>query len=176
MHAQRHASVLSVATLVLVALTSAIPAGAGGVVTSSLMVPVDGLVFMPGGGFENVMLTGRVHLVTQVQQPSDPCTPSDPCRVFVNLADVTGMGLTSGLDYVAIGAVNLIPSDPCSPSDPCRAQLTIMPVAVPPNPIHPPNPIMPITFEISLAFDETGHLLEDGTTVGLPSCSTDVCL
>ena len=144
-------------------------AAAQHVVTSSLMVPVDGLVFQPGGNLENVALTGRVHLVTQFT-PGDPCIPSDPCRVFVNLADVKGIGLLSLSSYIAIGAVNL----DCIPTDPCVPQFAIMPVAVPPTPITPPNPIMPITFVVRLAFDESGHLSADGTTVGLAECTHDL--
>src|SRR5207248_9800646 len=111
---------------VLLAFITAIPlAAAGDLVTSSLMVPVDGLVFAPGGALENVALTGRVHLVTQ---QGDPCTPIDPCHVYVNLADVKGIGLASGAVYIAVGAANLpftVPPNPVSP------QFVIMPVSVP---------------------------------------------
>ena len=156
----------SVVVAVLLALVVTMPSTTfAGNVTSSLMLPVDGLVFTPGHGFENVTLSGRVHLVTQT--PGDPCTPTDPCRLFVNLADVKGVGVLSGADYIAIGAVNLPFTSPTPP--PILPQFLIMPVAVPnPPPITPPNPIMPITFQIDLLLDETGHLVTNGTSVSVP--------
>src|SRR5258708_6945259 len=121
-------SLRSTVVPVPLAFITAIPlAAAGDLVTSSLMVPVDGLVFAPGGALENVALTGRVHLVTQLA-PGDPCSPTDPCHVYVNLADVKGIGLASGAVYVAVGAANLpftVPPNPISP------QFVIMPVSVP---------------------------------------------
>jgi hypothetical protein len=159
-------SVSSLVVAVLVAL--AVPAHAGSAVTSSLMAPIDNLVFTPGGDHEEVVLSGRVHLVTRYD-PSNGCLPTDPCRVFVNLAHVAGVGVESGLDYIAIGAVNLA----CTPTDPCFPQFVTMPVAVPPNPIVPPNPVLPITFAVTIGFDEFGRLSLDGTTVALGSCSGD---
>ncbi len=160
-------SILVVVALVLTAVTFAATASAGPV-TSSLMVPVDGLVFAPGGGSESVLLSGHVHLVAQSVPPT-PIIPGNPIHMFVNLADVTGIGLTSGLDYVAIGAVNLdfVPPSPIAP------QFVIMPVAIPPSPIIPPNPIMPITFLITPGFDDTGHLSLDATSVTVPVCTSD---
>ena len=70
-----------------------------------------------------------VHLVTQLT-PGDPCTPTDPCHVYLNLADVKEIGLASGAVYIAVGAANLpftVPPNPISP------QFVIMPVSVPPN-------------------------------------------
>jgi len=164
-------SLRSTFALFLFALIAAIPvAAAEGVVTSSLMVPVDGLVFNPGGTLEGVALTGRVHLVTRVQ-PGEPCQRSDPCHVYVNLADVKGIGLSSGALYVAIGAASPPFATPMPP--PILPQFVIMPVSTPPNPITPPNPVLPITFVVTLAFDQAGTLSPGATTVGLPACSLD---
>jgi hypothetical protein len=163
----------SIAASVLFALATLVSAGglAAGPVTSSLMVPVDGLVFQPGGTFESIALTGRMHLVTQFY-PTDPCIPNDPCRVFFDLADVKGIGLPSGNSYVAIGAVTTT----CMPVDPCFPSFTILPVSVPNGPpIAPPSPIMPITFSVRIAFDSAGHLSTDGIVVQLPGCNTDIC-
>lgn len=143
---------------------------ATGPVVSSVMVPLDGLVFQPNGALESVALTGRMHLVTQVY-PTDPCSPTDPCTIFFDLADVKGVGLPSGNSYVAIGSVNAS----CIPNDPCFPSFTILPVSIPPNPIIPPDPIMPITFSVRVAFDASGHLSVEGTVVQLPGCSLDVC-
>src|SRR5438477_1139812 len=148
-------SLRSTVVPVLLAFITAIPvAAAGDLVTSSLMVPVDGLVFAPGGALEKVALTGRVHLVTQLS-PTDPCQPTDPCHVYVNLADVKGIGLASGAVYIAVGAANL----PFTVPNPVSPQFVIMPVSTPPSPIVPPNPVLPITFVVTLGFDESGHLL-----------------
>jgi hypothetical protein len=163
----------SIAASLLFALAPLVSDGvsAADPVTSSVMVPVDGLVFQPGGTFESIALTGRMHLVTQFY-PNDPCTPTDPCRVFFDLADVKGIGLPSGNTYVAIGAV----TTSCTPVDPCFPSFTILPVSSPvPPPIIPPDPIMPITFSVRIAFDSTGHLSTDGIVVQLPGCSTDIC-
>jgi len=163
----------SIAATALFALATLVSAGvsAEGPVTSSVMVPVDGLVFQPGGTFESVALTGRMHLVTQ-SIPNDPCTSSDPCSVFFNLADVKGIGLPSGNNYIAIGAVTTT----CYPVDPCFPSFTILPVSSPnPPPIVPPSPIMPITFSVRIAFDSAGHLLTDGIVVQFPGCNTDIC-
>ncbi len=46
--------------------------------------------------------------------PGDPCTPTDPCRSFNGLLDLTTSALTAG-DYV-LGVCQ--PSDPCVPGDP----------------------------------------------------------
>ena len=164
----------SIAATVLFALATLVSAGVSAAypVTSSVMVPVDGLVFQPGGTLESIALTGRMHLVTQFT-PTDPCIPSDPCRVFFDLADVKGIGLPSGNTYVAIGAV----TTSCTPVDPCFPSFTILPVSAQPipPPITPPNPIMPITFSVRIAFDSTGHLSTDGIVVQLPGCNTDIC-
>jgi len=158
-------------TLCVVAIAFSSSAPAAGPVTSSVMVPVDGLVFAPGGTFESVALTGHMHLVTQFL-PQDPCAPVDPCKVFFDLADVKGVGLPSGNSYVAIGSVNAS----CTPSDPCLPSFTILPVSTGnAAPAIPPNPVMPITFAVRIAFDATGHLSTEGTIVQLPGCSFDVC-
>lgn len=178
---------LRLAMSVFLSLGLAVTAAAAGLVTSSLMVPFTGL-FNPGGTNEPVALTGRVHIVTQLQ-PGDPCAPGDPCRLFVNLADVKGVGQNSGARYIAIGAQVLQPTDPCTPgdpctptdpcipTDPCRIQFVIMPVSTPGEPNAPANPVMPITFFVVLAFDSTRHLIPNGTIVSLQStCTTDFCL
>ena len=156
---------------IVVGLALASTAVAAGLVTSSLMVPFTGL-FSPNG-FESVALVGNVHIVTQLY-PGDPCHPTDPCRVFVNLADMKGIGLNSGRPYVAIGADVLYPTDPCMPTDPCRAPFVIMSVATPSDPTFPSDPVLPITFEVVLALDPASHLLQDGTVVSLPECVHDV--
>jgi hypothetical protein len=110
-------------------------------VTTSFWVTVDGPTF--SGPSESVALTGRVHIVTQVIPPT-PIIPPDPIRVYINLADVHGIGLTSGFHYVAVGAVQTF---------------------IPPDPIIPPNPIMPIDLSISLGFDESWSLVEASANV-----------
>jgi hypothetical protein len=162
-----HAS-KSVVGIALSAVAIAFSAAASAV-TSSVMVPVDGFVLSPGSALESVALTGRMHLVTQY--PNDPCSPTDPCKVFFDLADVKGVDLPSGNSYVAIGSVNAS----CSPGDPCFPSFTILPVSTgDSSPAILPNPIMPITFAVRIAFDASGHVSTEGTVVQLPGCTRDV--
>jgi hypothetical protein len=152
-----------------IALTFSIGASAAGPVTSSVMVPIDGLVFQPAGGLESIALTGHMHLVTQFF-PTDPCIPNDPCRVFFDLADVKGVGLPSGNSYIGIGSVNAS----CYPVDPCFPSFTIMPVSTGNTTTAiPHDPIMPITFSVRIAFDATGHLSTQGIVVQL-ECTHDI--
>jgi len=65
-------------------------------------VTVDPGPCMPGGVGEVVALTGQAHVVAQVLQPVP--TGDRQVRLYVNLGDVTGVGLTTGLAYHAVGA------------------------------------------------------------------------
>ena len=93
------------------------PAEGGQPVTSSVQIPLAGTVFVPlsDGSFDQVALSGFVHVVTRVIPP-DPLVPPDPLRIQINLDQVSGVGDISGLRYNATGAnrVNLasIPTDP----------------------------------------------------------------
>ena len=115
------------------------------IVTSSLQLPfmIDvfvGNVPQP----EMVTLSGKIHILTHVTQPGDPCSPGDPCRgvpigIHTNLDNVEGMGKVTGMTYHADGVFRmdstftmpgsfaflanfrLLPGDPCAPGDPCRS-------------------------------------------------------
>jgi hypothetical protein len=77
--------------------------------------------------------------------------------VHINLAGVSGIGLTTGVTYITIGMTtsNL----PCTSPDPqpLFPQFIIIPTSHPNPPIRP-NPIMPITFSVQLHFDSAGDL------------------
>jgi hypothetical protein len=96
-----------------------------------------------------------------------PPNPIEPIGVYMNLADVKGIGAARDLDYVAIGAFQgTLDRSPDGP--PIFPQFMIMAVHIPPNPIVPGNPVKPITFAVTLAFDKAGNLLADGTSVAFP--------
>ena len=150
------------------------PAAARGIVTSSFVYQFASL-FNPGGDNEPVMLNGGVHIVTQVS-PGTPCAPTVPCNIYINLADMHGVGRFSGRRYVAVGADMLTLTDPI-PGNPVRAEFVIMPVSQPTDPIIPGNPLMPIVFEVVLGFDAGGHLdpgLINVTVPGGAGCG-DAC-
>jgi hypothetical protein len=98
------------------ALCTYAPAEGSQPVTSSVQIPLAGTVFVPlsEGSFNQVALSGMVHVVT-CAAPGDPCAPTDPCRIQINLDQVFGVRDISGLRYNATGAnrINLafIPSD-----------------------------------------------------------------
>ncbi|HEY3137300.1 MAG TPA: hypothetical protein VGL29_14825 [Blastocatellia bacterium] len=139
--------------LLLFALPSAGGAAGSSHVTTSLMIPLNGSVFVNlGTQSEQVNLSGPIHLLTQVFQPGVPCQPGDPCRssvsIHTNLAGVMGVGETSGLIYrltgaqdfefeemlpislFFLGSYRLTPGDPCRllPVDPCRSEEHFLPV------------------------------------------------
>jgi len=145
------------------------PAQAGGVVTTSLFLPLQGTVVQPTDPCrENVPLGGMVHVVSIV--PPSPFTPPSPIKLHFNMAGVLGTGETSGNTYIATGAaqVDIVPPSPI----------------VPPNPIVPPSPIfqlegtgscagqaqLPVSF--NLLFDQSGHLLPS-SSASFGQCSVD---
>lgn len=89
-------TVLSVLTVLLLAATADVPAA---VLTSSVTIPVAGIV---NGLPESVSLSGSVTIVSRLS--SDPLTgESMRNRITIKLVNVSGVGLTSGAKYVATG-------------------------------------------------------------------------
>lgn len=111
------------------------------------------------------MLSGGVHMVTQVS-PGSPCVAFLPCNIYINLADMHGVGVRSGRRCVAVGADLLTPVEPITPVDPIRAEFVTMPVSHPTDSVIPGNPLMPITVEIrGLLFDDAGHLIPESIKI-----------
>lgn len=118
---------------------------------------------------ETVDFAGVVHVVTKVPG-GNSCAPTDPCRVFVNLANVNGVGRRSGGVYQFVGAAN--------------AKLTSAQVgvatkvklggfrAVPPNPIIPSDAI---SVQVTLTLDGQGGAAVGDVELGAVSCGVDVC-
>ena len=148
---------LAAVALCAIAKLTATPVDAGGVVTTSMFLPLQGSVVNPAGACagEQVALSGMIHVVS-IFVPPTPIIPPDPIKLHFNMAGVLGTGL-SGNTYVATGAAqaDVIPPTPI----------------VPPSPIVPPTPIfqlegtgscagqaqLPVNFD--LLFDAGGHLL-----------------
>jgi hypothetical protein len=84
-------------------------------------------------------LSGIMAALAQIQSPGDPCTPVNPCRSVPVRMEATGVGLSTGTTYRAVGAsiVNVTLSMPGTFA--WQAGLRF----VPPSPIVPPNPIVP---------------------------------
>ena len=128
--------------LLAVALCLTVPAYGAPPVTTSLQVPLDGTVFVPlNNGVDTVVLTGYVHVVTQVPTPGDPIQPSDPIRIHVNLDQVAGVGDLTGFRYVGTGMnrINL----PTTPGDPMNLGFDLLALELPPDPVLPTDPVFP---------------------------------
>jgi hypothetical protein len=133
------------------------PAQGAQPVTSSIQITLAGAaVFVPlsDGSFDQVALSGMVHVVTHAA-PGDPCAPTDPCRIQINLDQVSGVGDISGLRYNATGAnrINL----PSLALDSINLGFNLMPA---PPPIVPPNPIIPLDISFIVTFNpDMGELM-----------------
>jgi hypothetical protein len=120
-----------------------------------------------GIGGEPVLLTARVHVITQV---TFPLIPNDPMRIDVraNLAQGAGIGLTTGLLYSATGADSIAPYFiPDGP--PVLPPLVLGFRLVPEGPPGiPPDPILPLPLRLTLDFDELGNLVAGEVSVFYP--------
>ena len=155
----------------------ATPVDARGAVTTSLFLPLQGLVLNPNASCpEQVPLSGMVHVVS-IFYPSPPpisqAPGPPPIRLHFNMAGVMGTGLSSGSTYVATGAQDvLIPNPP-----------PITPQGFALSPLPPPifqlegtdscagQAQLPVNF--NLMFDGSGHLLP-GSSASLGQCTTDL--
>jgi hypothetical protein len=81
-------------------------------IVSDIWLSIAGPVFYPpspcmlGGIGENVSLHGMVHVLAMVDMATDYV------MIFINLADVKGMGAITDMTYLAVGAVKTGASDP----------------------------------------------------------------
>jgi hypothetical protein len=152
------------------------PVDAAGAITTSVFLTLVGTVFAPTDPCvpppgENVALNGLVHVVSIVPPPpiSQSSSPP-PIKLYFNIADLIGTGSSTHNTYIGAGAMNFAfaPTEPCTPTDPC----------------HPP-PVQfslqstvgcaaqPLIVNFALAFDATGHLLQDSSSASLPQCTSD---
>src|SRR5579872_3975954 len=60
---------------------------------------------------DEVRLSGTMAALVQIQQPSDPCSPTAPCRSvpvrIIYVAEATGVGQSTGTTYRAVGSASL---------------------------------------------------------------------
>jgi hypothetical protein len=127
---------------------------------------LDGLSAYGIGG-ENVALRGKVHLVTRVALPSRPL---EPLRIDAqaNLANASGIGMTSGLRYSATGSLTMEPF--FQPAGPPLLPTFLLEFRLKPPP--PPGGGVPIPYPLVLGFatefDDDGNLLESSVYVHVP--------
>ena len=142
-------------------------ADAAGVVTTSLLLPLRGMSLLPPSPCvptgEQVALSGYVHAVTAVFPPN-PVMPQKTVSVFLNTADVTGTGQSTGNLYLGTGAFQqpniVFPPSPVSPSFQLQGTDGCMSTA------------LPVT--VTLVFDASGNLLP-ASTAKLSTCTQDKC-
>jgi hypothetical protein len=95
------------ALIVLAFLAAVLLAGSGDVpaaaLATSLSIPIAGTV---DGAPESVSLSGSLSIVSTVV--IDPLLASPRERTVIKLVDVSGVGLTSGAKYVAVGEDRLL--------------------------------------------------------------------
>jgi len=96
---------------------------------------------------DEVRLSGTMAALVQIQHPTDPCTPVDPCRSvpvrIIYVAEATGVGQSTGTTYRAIGASTVNGTLSMPGTFAWQLGLRFVPPSpiVPPDPIVPPNPI-----------------------------------
>ncbi len=118
-------------TLILVVaslLGASPPAIAGPPVVSDIWLPIEGTVFhppqpcMPNGIGEDVSLYGMAHVVSMVD------LTTSYVMIFINLADVKGMGVLTDMTYLAVGAVKTgaqLPQGTFTPPDPTAVEIHV---------------------------------------------------
>jgi len=92
--------VLSILAAILLAGSGDVPAAA---LATSVTIPIAGTV---DGTPESVSLSGSLSIVSTVV--IDPLLASPKERIAIKLVDVSGVGLTSGTKYVAVGEDRLV--------------------------------------------------------------------
>jgi hypothetical protein len=99
---------------------------AGPPIISNVWLTIEGTVFhppqpcMPSGIGEDVSLYGMAHVLTMVDMATDYV------MIFINLADVKGMGLITDMTYLAVGAFKTgvaFPPSPAQASDPTAVEI-----------------------------------------------------
>jgi hypothetical protein len=84
--------------------------GTGAPIVSDIWLSIAGPVFYPPSpcmtGGETVELSGMAHVLAMVD------LATGYAMIFINLADVKGMGLTTDMTYLAVGAVRTGSPDP----------------------------------------------------------------
>jgi hypothetical protein len=129
--------------------------------TTKLLIPIEGEVT---AGTDQVMLTGQLHILTQVEISPSATT----IYLDVNLSDVRGEGVPSGAMYEGTGAVQMqfTPPSPMLP-DPLRLTFSL-------DRGTPSNAIFPLFVELHTSFAADGTLTE-AEVVSLASCGGEVC-
>jgi hypothetical protein len=163
----------------LVAMVGLLPrksAAAAEVVTSSFFTEFTSLAAIA----DDLLLTvsGQVHVVVQAC-PADQLAPVDPCRIYLNLAQASGID-QNGVHYRLDGSYiyaqepvlfggsydfpaffRLTPTDPCkgcAPTDPCRCSTALRFLIS----VGPTGVVTGDDVEISSHHDGGGDVVVDG--------------
>src|SRR5262249_25315689 len=144
----------------LTAVAPVIPVAAA----TSLELRVEGDVMTPDGRcHENVHIEGRAVVVTDVRPDSGVVE----ITVHINLADVQGVGKTTGAMYLATGAVQM---NFATPSLPATIQGIATFAWIPLGPCRlPSTQTETLLLPVEWAFDAAGRITPTGRTIELPS-------
>jgi hypothetical protein len=138
-------------------------ASAAGKVTTSIKLPVSGMIFMSDGS--QVNMSGMVHVVSQVYEMSDG---EMMVSLRANTSNLKGVSDNVELTkWIGVGG-DQFPPDPIFPNVIYNKTVPfdLIPLdngGVPPNPVIPPDPISPVAVQLSLNFDANGKLLLDSS-------------
>ncbi len=125
-------------------------APAAGKVTTSIKLPAAGAVDMDDGS--QVMLSGTVHVASQVSETSDGDLLA---ALHINYAKLHGVG-ADDLEWVGVGGKR-VPLSPVFPPSPVIVDMefSLIPLGIAPA----PSPITPPIVQLTLVFDFEGNLL-----------------
>jgi len=125
-------------------------APAAGKVTTSVKLPAAGAVHMDDSS--QVMLSGTVHVVSQVSETSDGDLLAG---LHINHIELHGMG-TDDMEWVGVGGER-VPLSPVLPRSPVivYTEFSLIQLGIAPA----PSPIAPPTVQLTLVFDFEGNLL-----------------
>jgi len=146
---------LTITAAVVLALFTLTVTHAQSTVTTSLTTSLNGSFFFNNGDqSEWIDISGTVHLVIK-SIPGNPVIPGNPIRVHANMAGVTGLGRTSGQQYVINGDENFEFDNTLPAALQFEGHYRLIPgnPVIPGNPIAP-SPVLPVAFSVSL--DEAG--------------------
>lgn len=142
-------------------------------VTTSIKTTLTGSFFLNTGdqsSSEQIDFSGDVHLVVQAIPPT-PVVPPTSIRVHVNMAGVSGVGRTSGQQFVLNGSENFEADGDVPNTLDLQGSYRLSPTPPPISQSPNPPPIVPINFTIQV--DENGIATSAVATVD--ECSADVC-
>jgi len=123
--------------------------------SSPTIVPISGTLTVPlADSTEDIVtLNGEFHVVVGVTSGAS----GNDVRINANLSNVSGIGSTSGMKYLAVGASSIVLHDVDTPTSPPQQTFTFDLIRRPPNPCLPPSPCnednTPLILPLDVTFD-----------------------